>query len=69
MIFYIIKKTDEVSAEIWAASLSNENNARKSLDGSKVILKFEASEVPAILAGETIYQKDVDGDFLTDGEW
>ena len=69
MIFYIIKNTGEVSAEIYAASLSAESTARKSQDGSKVLLKFEASEVPAILASETIYRKDVDGDFLTDGEW
>ena len=57
MVGYIIKNTSDITAEMWAACLCSEQTARKSLDGTKVLLKFEAETTPSVFTGETILTK------------
>ena len=40
--------------EVWAAQLETDAKCRKSLDGSKVLLKWDGP-TPAFLAADTVY--------------
>lgn len=69
MLRYIVKNTADVTSELYAASVFTEENACKSNDGTKVILKF-VGDVGNLLDGETVYKTSQDL-FETEGytEW
>ena len=69
MIGYVIKQKNEVTGEMWAACLCSEETARQSLDGIQVLLKFEAQDVPAVFAGETILTKQETRQAMQGQEW
>jgi len=67
IVFYIIKNSNEVTTELLNASLCTAETARKSLDQTKTLLKFEADPSDALFSGESTHT--IDEDFLTEGEW
>ena len=70
MIGYIIKDKDNISDELWSASLcKKEEGGRVSIDGTKVILKFEFTAIPSVLQSETIYDQTDIGLEMKEGEW
>lgn len=66
-VFYLIKNSNEVTAELLNASLCSTETARKSLDQTKTLLKFEADPNDSLFSGESTHT--IDEDFLTKGEW
>ena len=66
---YIVKDVGTVSADLWTQSVHTEESALKSLDGTKVIVKFEPN-TSADLSSETIYFGcGALWDSLTASEW
>lgn len=71
--YYAVVDFNKVTDEIIRASKNlSLIDCRKSLDGTKVIVKFEAaSGIPAALSGHDIYSESEIVNFLTDNtaEW
>ena len=66
-VFYIIKSISAVSSALIDRSVCTFETARKSRDGLKLLLKFEANASDSIFTGETLYTKDELS--LPEGEW
>ena len=66
---YIVKDVGTVSEELWTQSVYTEESALKSLDGTKVVVKFEP-DTSADLSSETVYFGcGALWESLTDSEW
>ena len=69
MVGYLIKNTSDVTSEMWGVCLCNEQTARKSLDETKTLLKFEAENIPPIFEGETILTRNETRQATQSEEW
>ena len=69
MVGYIVKNTSDITAEMWSACLCSEQTARKSLDGTKTLLKFEAENIPSIFESETILTRKETRQATQSEEW
>lgn len=66
---YIVKDVGTVSADLWSHSVYTEQSAWTSLDGTKVIVKFEP-DTSADLSSEIMYLGcGALWESLTDSEW
>tara|TARA_R100000808_G_scaffold14529_1_gene34266 strand:- start:27286 stop:27510 length:225 start_codon:yes stop_codon:yes gene_type:complete len=53
MTGYIVKEETTVTHDMWDACLCSSSTATRSNDG-RVLLKFEAPEVPDVFAGDVV---------------
>lgn len=68
MNYCIIESSTLSSVDFNLVGQTSESTVRKSLDGSKVVLKFEGS-TPAFLDGVTIYNSSEISEILSGPEW
>ena len=54
--------------EVWDVVMEEDATCRKSLDGTKVLLKWEG-ETPALLASDTVYNHAAIRAVLTGTDW
>tara|TARA_R100001126_G_C4875986_1_gene175924 strand:+ start:1523 stop:1744 length:222 start_codon:yes stop_codon:yes gene_type:complete len=66
---YVIETKSSVTEEMWSKCLCNADTARASIDGSKVLLKFEASAIPSVFDGKTILSKTEARQATQSEEW
>lgn len=66
---YVIKNVTDLTGQMYdSARQLNTEHCRKSIDGSKVILKFEG-ETPEVFEGNLIYNHDAILQVLSTDEW